>query len=254
MSDVVVDRLRRCLIGALESAGHDSDRPLKVAAIYQDLIPYGAVRSEIGVELNADYEHALLRLLAGEGGMLRVEQAEAREALRKEVDEPYPFVGLYRKFAGCDVRVESLDRPEPGPEGHSHRGSVTAKPPTRPPGATARPGGAGPEIGTPAEWLLDPEEATAVRDAAGATPDAVDAPGRGAGEPAREPDPAPPEPTRCPSCRTDLPSDRSVRFCPQCGVDQRALSCGECSEAVEPGWRFCISCGAALDRANEPRR
>ena len=105
MSEDVVNRLYRALVDALRERGHPPSEPILVRDLYEELIPYREVRPLLGVELNADYEHALLRLLAGEGGLVRLEPESAREELRREVEAPYPVVGLFRKFAGASVRV-----------------------------------------------------------------------------------------------------------------------------------------------------
>ena len=85
--------------------------PVTVAEIYQDLVPYRAVRTQLGFDMNADYEHTLLRLLAGEGDLARLDPPEAREELQDELGAPNPNVGLFRKFAGCDVWIA---KPRPG--------------------------------------------------------------------------------------------------------------------------------------------
>lgn len=114
MNDEVVTRLYRCLVEELDRRGIPEGRPVKVSELYQALVPYRAVRSALGVELNADYEHALLRLLAGERSLLRLEPAQARDELRREVDAPYPFVGLFRKFSASNVWVNRPERPMTG--------------------------------------------------------------------------------------------------------------------------------------------
>ncbi len=113
MTDEVVTRLHRAIVEALRQRG-SPEGPVKVADLYQELVPYRAVRSTLGVELNADYEHALLRLLAGERGLLRLEPEAARAELRKEAAQPHPSVGLYRKFAGSDVWITLPDAADPG--------------------------------------------------------------------------------------------------------------------------------------------
>ncbi|MEJ2679557.1 MAG: hypothetical protein P8174_10850, partial [Gemmatimonadota bacterium] len=106
MTDPVVARLHRCLVDAVRRRGEDPRRAsFKVSEVYEELVPYREVRRALGVQLKADYEHALLRLLAGEGGLLRVEPEAARAELRQEAGTPYPFVGLYRKFAASDVWI-----------------------------------------------------------------------------------------------------------------------------------------------------
>jgi hypothetical protein len=55
-----------------------------------------------------------------------------------------------------------------------------------------------------------------------------------------------PQPRQCNRCRGSLPENRSVNFCPHCGFDQRRGYCPQCNAELEPGWRHCVSCGAAL--------
>lgn len=105
MSDNV-ERLHRALVDAIhKSRGGDFEQPVTVSEIYQTLLPYRAARAAVGFEMNADYEYALLRLLAGEGGLARLEPIEVRESLRDELESPNPNVTLYRQFANCDVWV-----------------------------------------------------------------------------------------------------------------------------------------------------
>ena len=76
-----------------------------VAEIYQNLLPYGSNRERIGIELNGDYEDALLRLLAGEGGFLILESEPALRDLQAELETPHPNVALYSDYAAVDVRL-----------------------------------------------------------------------------------------------------------------------------------------------------
>jgi len=85
--------------------------PFTVAEIYQNLVPYGTHRDRIGVEMNGDYEDALLRLLAGEGGYLVLESPQALRTLREEVSSTNPNTGLYREFAAVDVRLNQAFLP-----------------------------------------------------------------------------------------------------------------------------------------------
>lgn len=236
MTDEVVTRLHRCLVDELRRREHPADRPLKVSQIYQDLVPYRAVRSLLRVELNADYEHALLRLLAGERGLLRLEPDGARQDLEREVAEAYPFVGLFRKFSASDVWVNL-----PAGDG--------------PALVTAPAGRAGSEEEAATEAAATPLDppATGVAEPAGL-------PARPAGGPAvaavREPvqlhlPPPLPAPDRelshglsaCGFCDAALPAGRRVRFCPFCGADQRLRPCPRCDAVLESGWHYCISCG-----------
>ena len=85
--------------------------PFTVAEIYQNLVPYRSHRDVIGVEMNGDYEDALLRLLAGEGDYLVLESEVARREIRDELQTGNPNTGLFRDFAAADVKLnpEKLD-------------------------------------------------------------------------------------------------------------------------------------------------
>jgi hypothetical protein len=110
VDDGLVERLLAALSDALRRTRKDPfGTPVTVAEIYQDLVPYRSVRTALGFQMNADYEHTVLRLLAGEGDLARLEPQEAREELRSELDMPNPNVGLFRKFAACDVWVLRYD-------------------------------------------------------------------------------------------------------------------------------------------------
>jgi hypothetical protein len=107
-----LEHIHAALAAALRTQRPETpfEAPVTVAEIYQDLVPYRAVRTQLGFDMNADYEHTLLRLLAGEEGLARLDPVEARDELRKELGTANPNVGLFRKFAACDVWIS-----KPGP-------------------------------------------------------------------------------------------------------------------------------------------
>jgi hypothetical protein len=55
--------------------------------------------------MNADYEDALLRLLAGEGGFLVLESDPALQKIRSELELANPNTAVYREYAAVDVRL-----------------------------------------------------------------------------------------------------------------------------------------------------
>ena len=106
MSNQVLERFHRALIEEIQTQRPEYlTGPFTVAEIYQNLVPYGSHRDRIGVEMNGDYEDALLRLLAGEGGYLVLDSDPALQALKAEVQSSNPNTGLYREFAAVDVRL-----------------------------------------------------------------------------------------------------------------------------------------------------
>jgi hypothetical protein len=277
-----VQRLYLRLAAALRHARPDPfGSPVTVAEIYQELVPYRLVRTDAGFDMNADYEHALLRLLAGEGECVRLEPTSARDAIRNELRSSNPNVGMYREYAGCDVWVvepaftpaagsifalveeEAAARAEsaaaarasvsPSTEARSgtlarsdaasdarQTGQVAA--PAR---QTRAPAGSGQQTSPAAkgagERVAQSERvsterqvrASSGRPAAGRSAAAnVDAGGA-------DSNPA----VSCVFCDAGLPTDRSVRFCPWCGTDQRKQPCPECGEVMEGDWLFCVTCG-----------
>ena len=249
MTDEVVTRLYRALAEELHRRDHDPDRPVKVSELYQELVPYKEVRSHLGVELNADYEHALLRLLAGERDLLRLEPEQAREELRREVEAPYPFVGRFRKFSASNVWVNMKEWRGPAAEPDKPSGQKAAS--TRSTTGRAYELRANPAAGRPEPVGDEPRPRIA----------AESAPGRGAAAAERAPvqlhsdEPAsangPLGPAErmahagdaCAFCAETLPEGRRVRFCPHCGGDQRLRPCPRCDAVLERGWKYCISCG-----------
>jgi predicted RNA-binding Zn-ribbon protein involved in translation (DUF1610 family) len=293
MNDLVV-RLHRALFEAMQQRSTPLDQPVTVAEIYQDLIPYRLVRS-FGFALNADYEFALLQLLAGEEKLARIEPPEVREELRLELISPNPNVGMFRQYAACDVFVSA-------PEGVA---AVAATPRAdeqkRSEGAAERPA-------VPNDWLLGakeegsgdrggkerehaPAKTGAAASAAGAPARTMSAsakpaaPQKSAEPPAPTPSQetktpaaaqaAPPAPANpraesparpaqntpvqnvsesgvqphetvgCGTCGKSLPPGRNVRFCPQCGAEQKAR-CPSCGSDVDRSWQFCINCGTRV--------
>jgi hypothetical protein len=141
LDDDLVEKLHGMLAEALHRVRPEPfAAPVTVAEMYQDLVPYRSVRTALGFQMNADYEHTLLRLLAGEGGYARLEPAEARSELTAELDTPNPNVGLFRKFAACDVWITPAAVPA-GLPGFSPQSvaPAPAKPAPTPPPAAAPP-------------------------------------------------------------------------------------------------------------------
>lgn len=96
----------RTLVRQLKSRqGWDLTAPLTVAEIYRDLVPHANCAEDLGMETQAEYEHVLLRLLAGEGEYLSLESEAAVQGIRAELASPVPDTGLYRDHARAFVRL-----------------------------------------------------------------------------------------------------------------------------------------------------
>jgi hypothetical protein len=287
-----VDRLYGRLAEALERTRRmPFDAPVTVAEIYQELVPYRVVRSEVGFDMNADYEHALLQLLSGEDQRVRMDPPHAVEEIRRELRGTNPNLSIYREYAACDVWVS---RPagvaaaaEHGPvsnesaNGRSDAAKATA--PAAPPKRSAPyeifslaeddapPADVAASATSGSEAIMESNEAEREETLPETRPSAAhedvrpsvqrDEP-RAATVPIGDTDvrPEPAQPAaettvesasrtadvgRCAFCDSTLPQSRAARFCPFCGADQSMHPCAECGEVVEPGWVYCIACGAS---------
>ena len=204
--------------------------PFTVAEIYQNLVPYRTHRDRIGVEMNGDYEDALLRLLAGEGEYLVLESEHARNEITEELTSPNPNTGLYREFAAVDVRLNPLRMPRDVPDA-TPIGSDLFVPPDVDLGAHGHP------------VPLRPAAPPAPRATAPAAPPTppVSAPTVPKGREA---------PTGCPWCREALPRRDNLNYCPFCGADLHTAPCPNCGQELDVGWRFCAACGTPVGDAD----
>jgi hypothetical protein len=264
------------------------DAPVSVAEIYQELVPYRAVRSEVGFGMNADYEHVLLRLLAGEAELVRLEPDTAREEILRELRSANPNVSVYRAYAGCDVWVrpragvqpqaaaaatppaaatvsdaqprvapvsDASTRAAPVSDATSRVPSVRGATPRAAPVSAAAPGNMAADSPARAASAAIEKDvvagaqrsavpaATGVTAGAAASREVEAAPARAGAEAGAAPR------SECVFCESVLPVHRAPRYCPHCGADQTTRPCRSCGEPLEPGWTFCVACGAADSRA-----
>ena len=228
MSDAteVLERFHRALIEEIQTQRPEYlTGPFTVAEIYQNLVPYGSHRDRIGVEMNGDYEDALLRLLAGEGGYLVLESEPALRDLQAELETANPNTGLYREYAAVDVRLNqshvdlsavAMDEAPDLVEAMNAEGPVPMAD-LAPAESAAESDGESMEIVPPG---VDVFQDTSDTGAA--------APGA------------------CQWCRAELPARENLNYCPFCGTDLKVVPCNECGEELDPEWRFCISCGTEV--------
>jgi len=232
----VLERFLKALVQQI-TATHPEylTAPFTVAEIYQDLVPYRSHRNLIGVEMNGDYEDALLRMLSGEGDWLVLDSEVARREMQAELASPNPNTALFHEFAPVDVRLHPSRVPVgagTGPtvqaevfEGDSNEAGVARTRAEEQEAARSNEDGVVGHIETASDPPLASVEAAA--------PDVPDSRHAESG----------PVVTVCHWCREDLPVRDSVRFCPFCGSDLRPYPCRECGEAMEARWQFCVSCG-----------
>jgi len=231
--------------------------PFTVAEIYQDLVPYRSHQDLIGVEMNGDYEDALIRMLAGEGDYLLLDSEVARREMQEELASSNPNTALFQEFAAVEVRLH----PSRVPSGAGSGPEVPAETPEA--NEIAAEVGGTRAVELEAELEVEREVELKVELGAGVEAGAeLEAPEvighiETAATPAlssfEEPAPEGPvstdaEPndvlTVCHWCREDLPVRDSIHFCPFCGSGLRPSPCRECGKAMEAWWQFCVSCGA----------
>jgi hypothetical protein len=258
----LVERLYRRLLEALSESTAVSPATLTIADLYQHLIPYRGVRMDLGVLELAQYEHALLRLLAGEGGMVRVLEDDARRELVQELTAPNPILGIYRDYAGVGVELRDPprrpDHRTDAPSAPAASGAPTAPAaPAAPAAPPAPPAPAAKAAAPPPRPAPQPKvELTTPAPAPG---DAVRV-ARADSKP--EPRPAPPAPPReadpgaSPPPHLFAESDRVAASFPRpahrdrpaarATAPARPAHCISCREPLPnvDGLRFCPHCGA----------
>lgn len=248
--DSTLERFHRVLVTEIRDRRPEYlSAPFTVAEIYQHLIPYASHRDRLGVEMNGDYEDALLRLLAGKGGYVRVESDLARERMQNEVESPNPDTSLFREFAAVDVRLNEDALPPEGTGGETREDpdavSVDALAPP-PPGPTPEEPAEPAASETGSETRSAPDAPTDAASEAPASGPAEVAAADAARQPGADALRASAEGRTCSWCRETLPDREKLNFCPFCGTDIQVVPCPSCGEALEPGWLFCIACGAGV--------
>jgi hypothetical protein len=211
----VLDRLFARLQKALASRPGEAHDPVTVADLYQRLIPYRSVRSELGLLELAPYEHALLRLLAGERDLLTIQQTGVVEELRRELSEPNPILGIYRDYADIEVHLRGA-----GDEHGSAQEAAAYVAPPLPLMPILVSDLLPPAFDEPAATVEDPAVTSRTSDLDETLT---------AGE--------------CIRCGEELPMVANLRFCPACGVDQSEPPCTACGSPVRSGWQYCVHCG-----------
>jgi len=220
-----LDLLFRRLVLSAQAVGV-LDRPLEVGEIIDRLAPYGAARRDGKIETHDDYQHLVMRLVAGERDLAFADDL-MQDDLRAELASPNPDLGVLRTYRNASIRLATggvqqvlagdttidLTPPTPIKPGVAVRASkpVPAVEPITEPGS-----------GASAEPATMARDNHALFEAFGGT-------GTGTGG--------------CPYCAQPLPDGRTVKFCPSCGQNLLVKRCPGCSAEIEQGWKFCVTCG-----------
>ncbi len=225
-----LDLLFRRLVLSAQAVGV-LDRPLELGEILDRLAPYSAARRDGKIETHDDYQHLVMRLVAGERDLVFADDL-MQDDLRAELASPNPDLAVLRTYLNAKVRLSTgaiqqvlagdtaidLTPPTPMKPGPAVRASKPVSAVT----AAAREPGAEAPSGPIAEPMTMPRDNSALFEALGGN-------GTGSGG--------------CPYCAQPLPEGRTVKFCPCCGQNLLVKRCPGCSAEIEQGWKFCVTCG-----------
>ncbi len=230
-----VDRFFRQLVGALAAAGPGRLRePVTVSEISTTLVPYRSYRRALAIDSSEDYELALLRLCAGEGGLAHTEPPEALALFQAELATPHPDLSVLVRGSTAALILSPrrvAEALQAGPEdAHRDYAPPAASPPAPGPIRSVE--------------IVDSDDALPLDDVRLQSRPAPSAEPPARSEEDESTDDAGAD--HCSFCGGRLPTGRIVNFCPQCGQSQSVTHCPECRSEVELGWRHCITCGFAL--------
>jgi len=238
-----LDRLFECLVEALSQDARLAV-PFPAADLYERLVPYRSNRSRLKVATHQDYEMTVLRLLAGERGLVQLDPPDVREGMQREVTATNPDTAFFRNFPEARVMINRF-----AAERVLRGGDAAGYAPRQPLPERDEPAlnGEDAEEDEPVSWTSEnpiPPVPFHNLDRA----DVEDAPGFEPNAPAFEladAEEAVP-PRQCPYCGGSLPANRKVNFCPHCGQPPSGeLKCPACGSEVDVGWAYCIGCGRA---------
>lgn len=246
------EELARLLARRVEASGQPADGEVSVAELRRRLVPYEVARTDLALATKAEYDLAMLELLAS-GEYLETEDGELVAAVRRELDSPEPGLAFLQDFAAShlQLRLEGLAeasadspaarrataaadgpelRPDPADAPEAPPGT-SSDAPSRPASASATDRASGPVSG--------PTSASEADRTAGPTAGAAaDGPG-----------------ASCWRCEEALPSESGeARYCVWCGADLSIRPCRECGTELQAGWAFCPSCGREAGEAGEAER
>jgi predicted RNA-binding Zn-ribbon protein involved in translation (DUF1610 family) len=249
---MTLERLIRQLVTVLESRDPSGlHRPVPVADLRRQVLPYRVHRPALGLSSSEDYELLVLRLVAEEDGWVRTFPPEAAERARRELSLSMPDPDLTESLGDATIqigapalaRLKSTAAPSaPPPEPTESETAPAAAPPA-------------PDEEEQEEWAPPPEPAPPPPPPPLPLFERLDAPDpsdvlldRPTEEPSADAEPE----VSCTGCGSLLPVGRIVVYCPQCGRQVGARRCRRCESVLEPGWRHCVMCGHQAPDIDSP--
>lgn len=231
--------LFRRLVLAAQQAGALA-RPIEVSEVLDAFVPYRAARRDGLLDTNDDYLHAVMQLLAGERGYVFADDL-MQDDLKNELTAINPDLGVLTTYRTAKVRISSTHAQEvlAGDTSIDMRPlTPMATPVVAAPAKPAAPATpvvpvtpvAAPPLNPPLNPPLRPSIPQAPRGVSVPTP-VVNV--------VLDESPA----DECPYCSRALPADRTLKYCPHCGLNLRIRRCAGCSAEMESEWKFCVTCG-----------
>lgn len=207
-------------------------RPLDLGEVLERLVPYQSARRDGLLESNDDYLHTVMRLVAGERGLVFADEL-LQDDLKAELASPNPDLTLLRTYLNTKVRLATahVERVLAGDT------EIDLRPPT--PARASAPVAAAvaarpSDVATPRASVAWPDLTAAAAPAAAST---------GAFQASVLPSTTGTVRSGCPYCDQALPEGRPVKYCPGCGLNLLVRRCSGCSAEIESGWKFCVTCG-----------
>lgn len=240
-----LDLLFRRLVLAARASGA-LERPVTVGEVLDSFVPYAAARRDGQLDSHDDYLHGLMRLVSGERSLLFGDDL-MQDDLKAELNSPNPDLTVVRTYTHTKLRVstEGIARVLAGDIDIDLRAPTPLKPgpraqpltPKRGPTPSAGAVNTRPTTPATAEPMTGPRSAGPLLDAFS---------GGNAGRNLLDAGGASPTDTvdlGCPYCAQALPAGRTFKYCPSCGMNLLMRRCPGCSSELEPGWKFCVTCG-----------
>ncbi|MBA3854219.1 MAG: hypothetical protein C0503_07375 [Gemmatimonas sp.] len=246
MTTDALDALFRRLVLAAQQAGALS-RPIEVGEVLDQFVPYRAARRDGLLDTNDDYLHCVMQLLAGERGYIFADDL-LQDDLKAELSALNPDLSALTTYRTAKVRIASaeaqrvlagdtaIDLRPPTPAATDIVRPVAI--PTAPRGVSpVAPAAATPTVepapvGVATPRPVTPPETSALREHVAPLVSPLGVPAVGE-----------PDTHECPYCSQSLPTDRSLKYCPHCGLNLRIRRCPGCSAEMEAEWKFCVTCG-----------
>jgi hypothetical protein len=227
-----LERFAAALLTQWRADGSADGAPIVVSALLDKVLPYRVARRTLGIDVSEDYEALVLRLLAEDEDLVRVEPVSAADMAKATITSRLPDLDALQLLRSAQLTFtqRAIARLDDGPPRTEATPSVAADPGPATPSAIL-------------ELHRDPD-IIPLHPMSGP---AVDS--KPAGPPAEFLTTVtftPPAAAHCWNCSDALPVDRAVKFCPFCGADQRQPTCAACGAAAERGWKHCPECGTKL--------